>query len=235
MNRYAYAANSPVNYADPSGNQSVLTRALKRTSIGTLGTISISPLGIYVGSRILLLILFLIYAGTLADTNDFPGDSYPRERLDPDDLLRVGKEIVEVGTDLVIEKLKQLLREEIWERVKEWIERIRYKRDKKVDIYRAVFDPELAVIISTGTYGSSPSENGKYFALTVIGVWNFATSPFNANKKMTITSVDIPISFLAKGYKYYDVGGAGPSIHFAQTILPELYLNMGVIKIVGST
>ena len=51
---------------------------------------------------------------------------------------------------------------------------------------------------------------------------------------MTITSTDIPSNFVAKGYAFNDIGGAGPSIHFSDAVLPELYLVMSPIRILGS-
>jgi hypothetical protein len=62
----------------------------------------------------------------------------------------------------------------------------------------------------------------------------FAKSSFNAGRQMTITSIDIPVGFLGRGYSFNDVGGAGLSIHFGEDVLPELYQVMSPIKILGS-
>jgi RHS repeat-associated protein len=104
----------------------------------------------------------------------------------------------------------------------------------RIDLYRAVDEIELGVIETTGTYGYAPSGGGKYFAFTYAGVVKFATSPFNSKKKMTITNIDIPKDFLSKGYIFNDTGGAGPSIHFSDSVLPELYYVMSPIRILGS-
>ncbi len=104
----------------------------------------------------------------------------------------------------------------------------------RVDLFRAVDTVELGVINSIGTYGYSPSKGGKYFAYTYSGVVNFAKLPFNADKLMTITNIDIPKGFLTKGYTFNDRGGAGLSIHYSDATLPILYRIMSPIRILGS-
>ncbi len=101
-------------------------------------------------------------------------------------------------------------------------------------MYRAIDSIELAVLIATGTYGFAPSGGGKYFAYTYDGARNFANSPFNAGKEMTITNIDIPRDFLANGYTFNDVGGGGLSVHFSDALLPELYQVMSSIRLLGS-
>jgi len=104
----------------------------------------------------------------------------------------------------------------------------------RVTLYRAIGPAELSEVLTTGTYGYSPSGGGKYFAYTYEGAVRFAKSPFNANVEMTITSIDIPSEFLSRGYTFNDVGGAGWSIHFSDIVLPELYHVMSPIRILGS-
>jgi len=104
----------------------------------------------------------------------------------------------------------------------------------RIQLYRAVDSVELAIVISTGTYGFAPSGGGKYFAYTYAGVINFANSSFNAGREMTITNIDIPKDFLRNGYTFNDVGGAGTSVHFSDLVLPELYRVMSQIRILSS-
>jgi hypothetical protein len=104
----------------------------------------------------------------------------------------------------------------------------------RIQLFRAIDSVEFAVVIATGTYGFSPSGGGKYFAYTYPGVINFARLPFNAGRKMTITNIDIPKNFLANGYTFNDVGGAGLSVHFSDAVLPGLYRVMSPIRILGS-
>jgi RHS repeat-associated protein len=103
--------------------------------------------------------------------------------------------------------------------------------DQAVQIFRAVDQDELQYIPSEGTYGSSPSMYGKYFALAQEGAQNFANSTINAGQQMTITSTTIPTSILNQGFFFNDVGGAGASVHFQQEFLPTLYNLMTPINL----
>jgi RHS repeat-associated protein len=104
----------------------------------------------------------------------------------------------------------------------------------RVPLYRAVDQTELSVILATGTYGYAPSGGGKYFAYTYAGVVKFATSNFNRDRTMTITQIDVSRETLALGYDFVDIGGAGPSVHFSDSVLPALYVDMSPIVILDS-
>jgi hypothetical protein len=97
-------------------------------------------------------------------------------------------------------------------------------QDQYTTIYRAVGPQELYTLEATGTYGSNPSQNGKYFALTLNGVYQFANSPFNQD--MTVTATSVPNRVLNSGYFFNDPGGAGSSVYFQQSQLPTLYSTM---------
>ena len=102
----------------------------------------------------------------------------------------------------------------------------------RVRLYRAIGESELDDVLRFGDYGLSPGGGGKYFALTEEGARAFASSDFNAGRRMTITSIEVPESFLERGYQFFDVGGAGPSIHFADDVLPDLYETAGLPEII---
>jgi hypothetical protein len=88
-------------------------------------------------------------------------------------------------------------------------------------------DPvELAHLQSTGNYGSSPSQSGKYFALTPGGAQAFASAPINAHS--VVTSTTLPKSVVTQGFQFTDPGvyGAGPSVFFSQPQLPTVYGTM---------
>jgi hypothetical protein len=99
-----------------------------------------------------------------------------------------------------------------------------------VQVFRAVDQNELPSVLN-GTYGSSLSASGKYFALTQEGAQNIANSTMSAGQQMTITSTTVPQSVFNQGYLFNDAGGAGASIHFRQEFLPKLYNSMTPIKI----
>jgi RHS repeat-associated protein len=103
----------------------------------------------------------------------------------------------------------------------------------RVRLFRAVDENELRSILEEGTYGSSPSMGGKYFALTREGAENFANAGINAGRDITITSTTVPRSVFNEGFLFNDPGanGAGASIHFAQDFLRSLYDAIGPIKI----
>ena len=101
----------------------------------------------------------------------------------------------------------------------------------RVSIFRAVGQAELAQIVSHGTYGSNPNRSGKYFALTNEGVRAFANAPMNVGS--TVTSTTLPQSVIDQGYRFNDPGryGAGPSVFFSESQLSEVYINMTPIII----
>ncbi len=101
--------------------------------------------------------------------------------------------------------------------------------ERSVQVFRAVDQDELPSVLN-GTYGSSPSASGKYFALTQEGAQNIANSTMNAGQQMTITSTTIHQSVFNQGYLFNDAGGAGASIHFQQEFLPTLYNSMSPIQ-----
>jgi hypothetical protein len=84
-------------------------------------------------------------------------------------------------------------------------------------------DDELNDVKYHGDYNLAPSGGGKYFALTEQGARDFAKTALNAKYNMTITAIEIPQSFLARGDMFNDPGGAGPSIHFSDDALADLY------------
>ena len=104
----------------------------------------------------------------------------------------------------------------------------------KTTLYRAVDVPELNDVLHLGDYNLAPSEGGKYFSFSEEGTRQFAESSFNAGRKMTITSVEVPNSILEKGYRFFDPGGGNDSIHFADEVLPELYGAMDLPKILDA-
>lgn len=99
-------------------------------------------------------------------------------------------------------------------------------QDEYRDIYRAIGPRELDYLNATGNYGLSRNASGKYFALTLGGAYDFANSPFNAGTQMTVTQTSVPVSILNSGFLFNDVGGAGPSVHFSDSQLPQVYFTM---------
>lgn len=110
-------------------------------------------------------------------------------------------------------------------------------RDDVIPLWRVVGPSELQDIRRFGDYGLSPNESGKYFALTEEGAREFAGTPFNQGRQLTLTRIDAPRSFVEeRGYLFNDPGGAGPSVHFSDDDLPELYNHArmhGGVKILG--
>ncbi|MCB9148587.1 MAG: RHS repeat-associated core domain-containing protein [Caldilineaceae bacterium] len=101
-----------------------------------------------------------------------------------------------------------------------------------VTLYRAIGASELEDVNRLGDYGIAPSGGGKYFAFTEDGARNFANHPFNAEQDLTITQIQVPKTFVKQnGYRFYDPGGAGDSVHFADDVLPALYESMRNLKI----
>jgi RHS repeat-associated protein len=95
--------------------------------------------------------------------------------------------------------------------------------DDTTTLYRAIGEEELQDVLRFEDYGLSPHQGGKYFSLTEQGARDFANTSFNAEQKMTITSMEVPSKWLDKGFRFYDPGGAGDAIHFADDVLPDLY------------
>lgn len=104
-----------------------------------------------------------------------------------------------------------------------------------VSRYRAIGERELNDLLRLGDYGLSGSESGKYFAFTERGVRTFAAHPFNRDRRMTITAIVVPRSFLDRGYILDDSGGAGPAIHFSDRVLLDLYTAMGLPAIIDAS
>lgn len=98
-------------------------------------------------------------------------------------------------------------------------------------VFRAIGQRELHDVLRFGDYGLSPSGGGKYFALTEGGAVSYANHSFNSGRRMTVTDIEIPKSFLDRGHTFNDPGGAGPSIHFADDVLMDLYKVMGLPRI----
>jgi hypothetical protein len=103
--------------------------------------------------------------------------------------------------------------------------------DPRVTVYRVVDATELSFLAAEGNYGSSPSQSGKYFTLTLAGARAFASAPMNV--QTTITSTTLPQSVLADGRLFFDPGvrGAGRSVFFSQPQLPTVYGAMTPPKI----
>jgi len=95
--------------------------------------------------------------------------------------------------------------------------------DPRAIVYRVVDATELLYLEAEGNYGSSPSQSGKYFTLTLAGAQAFASAPMNL--QTTITSTTLPQSVLAQGRLFFDPGlrGAGRSGFFSQPQLPTVY------------
>ena len=98
-------------------------------------------------------------------------------------------------------------------------------------LYRAVGQSELSDVLRFGDYGLSPSGGGKYFSLSRGGAQDFMNSSFNAGRKMTLTSIEVPNGMLQRGFTFFDTGGAGASVHFADEVLPDLYQSAGLPNI----
>lgn len=100
----------------------------------------------------------------------------------------------------------------------------------KVVLYRAIDPPELAFVRSVGftNYGFSPNASGKYFALTLAGVTQFAGADINSNAVFTLTQIRVSPPIILLGFFFNDVGnqGAGWSIHFSDEALLALYADL---------
>ena len=69
-----------------------------------------------------------------------------------------------------------------------------------IRVFRAVGPTELGDIETLGTYGSNLNKSGKYFALSKQGAIDFANNPFNAARRMTITSTSFPQAIYRQGF-----------------------------------
>lgn len=105
---------------------------------------------------------------------------------------------------------------------------VREQGEQNTTLYRAIGKAELEDVLRYGDFGFAPSGGGKYFAFTERGVRNFANMGFNANAGLTITSIQVPRVLLQLGMQFVDVGGAGPAIHFADDVLPNLYQSIAL-------
>jgi RHS repeat-associated protein len=214
LNRWNYTASNPINYTDPSGNFSVACEPLSQNGWCsepiTIFGIPIPIFTIPVPCNSQTPLQPWIYStptGTPQAPTSTPG---------PGGITQTPNQTQAQGTATQTQTPTP------------------QATAARVQLYRAIDSIELAVVISTGTYGYSPSGGGKYFAFTYSGAVNFANSPLNAEKEMTITNIDIPMDFQENGYTFNDVGGAGLSIHFSDAVLPELYVVMSAIRILGS-
>jgi hypothetical protein len=50
---------------------------------------------------------------------------------------------------------------------------------------------------------------------------------------MTITRIEVSVSVLERGFRFFDPGGAGSSVHFAADVLSDLYAAAGMPEILG--
>lgn len=208
-----YSTNSPINYSDPSG------RTLTESGILNLG--AVRKAAVVTAIAVGVIVLYGAIGEILEDT-ETASEAFQRiaqqhyNQNQPTPAVTVFPPPVPWRPTLPSQTTPQPT------------------PGLRITLYRAIDSVELSVVMSTGTYGFSPHGGGKYFAFTLAGVINFAKSDFNAKKDMTVTSTDVPEDFLSKGYLFNDVGAAGPSIHFSDAVLPELYLIMSPIKILGS-
>jgi RHS repeat-associated protein len=217
-NRYTYTVGNPIRLTDPSGKAllDLLTKAQQQVN-AWLGGINSSFVGTVVG----------------AATGASPILAGTSTALD---LLKVGESTgTAVGSgagklDLSLAVARDALRALALAGGLAGLAGgiVPAAESETVQIFRAVDQAEMGSVLSQGTYGSSPSMTGKYFALTQEGAQNFAGSAINAGKQMTITSTTIPRSVFNQGYFYTDVGanGAGASIHFSESYLSTLYNSM---------
>jgi hypothetical protein len=103
-----------------------------------------------------------------------------------------------------------------------------------VDLFRSIGRRELSDLLLFGDYGLSPSGSGKYFALTLVGVRRFAAARINTGRSLTVTRISVGAWVLMFGYRFPDPGGAGPSIHFPDEVLPLLYQIAGRPEIIDA-
>jgi hypothetical protein len=98
--------------------------------------------------------------------------------------------------------------------------------DPRVAVYRVVDETERSYLAAHGHYGSSPSQSGKYFALTLDGARAFANAPMNAGAFIIQTA--LPASIVSRGMIFYDPGphGAGLSLFFPRQLLVDVDASM---------
>jgi hypothetical protein len=96
----------------------------------------------------------------------------------------------------------------------------------RLPLYRVIDQTELAYLQTHGSYGSSPSNSGKYFALTLSGAQAFRSHPVNRGR--TITETSLPQSIVNRAHRFWDPGahGAGQSVWFDQGQLAGVYAAM---------
>src|SRR5690242_14135327 len=97
-----------------------------------------------------------------------------------------------------------------------------------IALWRVVGPRERTDILRLGDYNLSPSGGGKYFSLSEGGARGFARHPFNRGRILTLTRINIPHADLDLGFMFNDVGGAGPSVHFGDDVLPVIYEHAGL-------
>ena len=102
--------------------------------------------------------------------------------------------------------------------------------EQRMDLYRIVDATELNVIKTTGTYGFSPSASGKYFGFSKAHTENLFNTLYSKGGSLTQTSV--PMRVIYQGDEFNDPGGAGPSIHFSDSVLPIFYKSMTPIRVI---
>ena len=102
--------------------------------------------------------------------------------------------------------------------------------EQRMDLYRVVDATELNVIKATGTYGFSPSAIGKYFGFSRNQTENLFNTLYKNGGSLTQTSV--PMQVIYQGHEFNDPGGAGPSIHFSDSVLPTFYKSMTPIHVI---
>ncbi|HKA20890.1 MAG TPA: hypothetical protein VKN18_21595 [Blastocatellia bacterium] len=102
-------------------------------------------------------------------------------------------------------------------------------------LFRAIGEHELDDLLRFGDYGLSRSGGGKYFALSEQGAVDFANTSINTGRRMTVTGTDVPSSFLDRGFRFFDPGGGGSSIHFEDNVLFDLYEVMSLPEILHAS
>jgi hypothetical protein len=66
------------------------------------------------------------------------------------------------------------------------------------------------------------------------GAEQFANASINSGRRMTITSIEVPESIVARGTRFSDPGGGGASVHFADDVLLDVYREAGLPAIVDA-
>ena len=99
-------------------------------------------------------------------------------------------------------------------------------------LYRGIGPEELDDLIKHGHYGLNPHGSGKYFFETKEDLIKFIDSPDNSHITV-LTEVDVPQSFIDQGTPL-NVLGEGPSIHFTDDVLLEMYDGMPLPTIIDA-